>query len=126
MISSRTSGEQKFVKRESQSLEKFVPCDNLAECLGNFNLLYPLRLNFNPITAYDRIKSHYQGNKGWKNREIQRFESLQNKMERVNAKEDVKNEIFLSEKKLLKARIVRRTKKMFSIRSKLRKYVRLA
>ena len=107
-----------FVKRESSSLEQFVPCTSLADCLGNFNLLFPIRLNFNPITAYDRLKSHYQGKKGWSNKEIQNFERLDNKIERINAKENVKKRIHLAESKMWRARIQRRKKERLAFRSK--------
>ena len=107
-----------FVKRESSSLEQFVPCTSLADCLGNFNLLFPIRLNFNPITAYDRLKSHYQGKKGWSDKEIQKFESLKNKIERINAKENVKKRIHLAESKMWRARIQRRKKERLAFRSK--------
>jgi hypothetical protein len=107
-----------LVKRESWNLEKYVPCTSLAECLGNFNLIFPIRLNFNPITAYDRLKSHYQGNKGWSNKEIQKFESLKNKIKRINAKINVKNRIHLAEMKMWRTRILRRREEWLAFRSK--------
>ena len=57
------------IKRQSWNFGQFLPCTNslgkspttnLVDCLGNFNLLWPIRWNFNPITAYDRLKSHYK------------------------------------------------------------------
>ena len=59
------------VKRQSWNFGQFLPSctnslgkksltNNLVDCLGNFNLLWPIRWNFNPITAYDRLKSHYK------------------------------------------------------------------
>ena len=113
-----SAGNRNFVKRESSSLEQFVPCTSLADCLGNFNLLFPIRLNFNPIIAYDRLKSHYQGKKGWSDKEIQKFESLKNKIERINAKESVKKRIHLAEMKMKRARILRKKKEWLAFRSK--------
>lgn len=112
------SSAENLLKRESPSLEQFVPCASLAECLGNFNLLFPIRLNFNPITAYDRLKSHYQGNKGWSNKEIQKFEKLKSKIERINAKENVKKRIHLAEMKMWRARILRKKEEWLAFRSK--------
>ena len=112
------AGNQNLVKRESWRLEKFVPCTNLAQCLGNFNSLFPIRLNFNPITAYDRLKYHYQGKNGWSNKEIQNFEKLKNKIERINEKENVKKRIHLAEKKMWRARILRKKKEWLAFQSK--------
>ena len=112
------SSAENLVKRESPNLKQFVPCASLAECLGNFNLLFPIRLNFNPITAYDRLKSHYQGKKGWSDTEIQNFEKLKNKIERINVKENVKQRIHLAETKMLRARILRKKKEWLTFRSK--------
>ena len=112
------SSAENLVKRDSPSLQQFVPCASLAECLVNFNLLFPIRLNFNPITAYDRLKSHYQGKKGWSNKEIQNFEKLKNKTGRINAKENVKKRIHLAKKKLWRARILRKKEEWLSFRSK--------
>ena len=112
------AGNGNLVKREFWRLEKFVPCTNLAECLGNFNLLFPIRLNFNPITAYDRLKSHYQGKNGWSNKEIQNFEKLKNKIERINTKENVKKRIHLAEKKMWRARTLRKKKEWLAFQSK--------
>ena len=111
------SSAENLVKRESPNLKQFVPCASLAECLGNFNLLFPIRLNFNPITAYDRLKSHYKGKKGWSDKEIQNFEKLKNKIERINAKENVKKRIHLAEKKMWRARILRKKKEWLAFHS---------
>ena len=113
-----SAGNLNFVKRESLSLEQFVPCSSLADCLGNFNLLFPIRLNFNPITAYGRLKSHYQGKKGWSDKEIHKFESVKNKIERINAKENVKKRIHLAEMKIRRAIILRKKKEWLAFRSK--------
>ena len=112
------SSAENLVKRESPNLKQFVPCTSLADCLGNFNLLFPIRLNFNPITAYDRLKSHYQGKKGWSDKEIQNFEKLKNKIERINVKENVKKRIHLAEKKMWRARILRKKKEWLAFQSK--------
>ena len=98
--------------RKIEKLERYLPCSNLAECLGNFNLLFPIRLNFNPITAYDRIKSHYSGNSGWSRKETQNFERLQNKIRRIRAKQHVRNRMHLEEKKLWRSRILQRKKEL--------------
>ena len=118
ILTCQESAGNRNVKRESWNLQEFVPCSNLAECLGNFNLIFPIRLNFNSITAYDRLKSHYQGKKGWSNKEIQRFDSLRNKMKRINGKENVKKRKHLAEMKMWRARIIRRKKEWLAFRSK--------
>ena len=55
------------VKRQSWNFGKFLPCTNslgknpttnLVDCLGNFNLLWPIRWNFNPITGKSLSEVH--------------------------------------------------------------------
>ena len=62
------------------------------------------RLNFNPITAYDRL-NYYQGKNGWSNKEIQKFEKLKSKIKRRN----------LAEKKMWRAMILRKKKDILSM-----------
>ena len=119
------------VKRQSWNFGQFLPCTNslgqkslttnLVDCLGNFNLLWPIRWNFNPITAYDRLKSHYKGKGGWSEKEIQNFESLKNKMERIRAKENVKKRKHLGEQKLWRTRVLRKQKEWQDFQSKVNK-----
>ena len=106
--SSQLFEEQNLVKRGARAWEQFVPCTNVIGCLANFNKAVPVRLNFNPITAYDRFRSHFEGNNGWTNIEVQNFEELRNKIKRILAKQRIRNRIYREEKKLWKARIQRK------------------
>ena len=36
-------------------------CESLFKCLGSVHKLAPFRWNINPITIYDRLKSHHEG-----------------------------------------------------------------
>ena len=78
-----------------------------------------MRFNFNPITAYDRLKSHSEGNWGWTDVEVQGFEQLRNKIKRIRAKQRVKNRIHREEKKLWKSRIQQRKQEFQAFSTKL-------
>ena len=68
-------------------------CETFIDCLITGNKLFPYRLNFNPITAYDRIKSHWQGRKGWTKAEMEKFEAQRHEILRIRAREDAKNRV---------------------------------
>ena len=57
-------------------------CRTVIQCLSAGNVIFPYRLNLNPITAYDRITSHLQGRNGWSKSETRNFQRQKNRMER--------------------------------------------
>lgn len=40
-------------------------CETVMSCIISFNKIFAYRINFNPVTAYDRLRSHYEGWNGW-------------------------------------------------------------
>ena len=95
--------------------KRFVPffffgedgCRNVVDCLGSGNQLFPYRLNFNPITAWDRLKSHYDGNNGWSNQEIRNFRKWRQTIRKLQLKREMKDQIHRQKMRLLRSRIQR-------------------
>ncbi len=69
LIVSLVGEGQAVAKAKSRPLRKRSPfffgdkgCTTVVRCLGAVNALIPYRLNFDVITAADRVKSHFKGN----------------------------------------------------------------
>ena len=64
---------------------------------------------------------NFKGKGGWSEKEIQNFESLKNKMERIRAKGNVKKRKHIGEQKLWRARVLRKQKEWQDFQSKVNK-----
>ena len=82
-------------------------CESLFKCLGSVHRLAPFRWNINPITIYDRLKSHYKGNNGWTPEELRNFEKNNNAVERLKIEKEFKKQIHSAKLKLYQDRIRR-------------------
>ena len=69
--------------------------------------LAPFRWNINPITIYDRLKSHYKGNNGWTPEELRNFEKNNNAVDRLKVEKEFKKQIHSAKIKLYQSRIRR-------------------
>ena len=68
-------------------------CETVIRCLGAGNVIFPYRLNFNPITAYDRITSHIQGRNGWSRGEVRHFDRQQNAILRLKKRQELRRQL---------------------------------
>ena len=82
-------------------------CESLFKCLGSVHRLAPFRWNINPITIYDRLKSHYKGNNGWTPEELRNFEKNNNAVDRLKVEKEFKKQIHSAKIKLYQSRIRR-------------------
>ena len=82
-------------------------CESLFKCLGSVHRLAPFRWNINPITIYDRLKSHHNGNDGWTPSELRNFEKNTKAVERLKMEKESKKRIHSAKVKLYQDRIRR-------------------
>ena len=79
--------------RQKRFLSGQSGCETLTKCPGAVNVIIPYRLNFNPITAYDRITSHVQGRYGWSRDEMRNFERQRNSIIRMKRRKGIRREL---------------------------------
>ena len=79
-------------------------CPTLVECLSAGNIIFPYRLNFNPITAYDRIRSHMNGQNGWTRSEVRTFDRQRNNVFRLKKRQELRRKLHRKKIKLLQNR----------------------
>ena len=82
-------------------------CESLFKCLASAHKLAPFRWNLNPITIYDRLKSHHEGNNGWTPEELRNFKKNDNAVERLEKENKSKKRIHSAKVKLYQDRIRR-------------------
>ena len=91
-------------KMDSWRSEQFVPY--IRKCLTTWNLLFPIRLShqislqFKESGLWSPGFNHYL----LSNKEIKNFEILMNKIESINAKQIIRNWVYLVETKMWRAR----------------------
>ena len=91
-------------KRQKRFLWGQNGCQTLIQCLAAGNTIFPYRLNFNPITAYDRIESHLQGRNGWSRRETRNFQRQRNRIDRQRQRQEQRRKLHRQRLKLLRKR----------------------
>merc|ERR1712004_25072 len=95
-------------KSHSKRQKRFIfgqnGCQTLIQCLAAGNSLFPYRLNFNPITAYDRIESHLQGRNGWSRSETRNFQRQRNRIDRQRQRQEQRRKLHRQRLQLLRKR----------------------
>ena len=95
-------------KSHSKRQKRFIfgqnGCQTLIQCLAAGNSLFPYRLNFNPITAYDRIESHLQGRNGWSRSETRNFQMQRNRIDRQRQRQEQRRKLHRQRLQLLRKR----------------------
>ena len=91
-------------KRQKRFLFGQNGCQTLIQCLAAGNSLFPYRLNFNPITAYDRIESHLQGRNGWSRSETRNFQRQRNRIHRQRQRQEQRRKLHRQRLQLLRKR----------------------
>ena len=91
-------------KRQKRFLFGQNGCQTLIQCLAAGNSLFPYRLNFNPITAYDRIESHLQGRNGWSRSETRNFQRQRNRIDRQRQRQEQRRKLHRQRLQLLRKR----------------------
>ena len=87
-------------------------CETLIKCLAAGNVIFPYRLNFNPITAYDRITSHIHGRNGWRRGQIRNFEKQRNKISRLKRRQEMRRVLHRQKVQFWRKRHQQMTEKM--------------
>ena len=97
-------------KMDSWRSEQFVPY--IKECLGKLNLLFPIRSSYQ-ITLSKNQACRPQGLTNiLSNNEIQNLEIFTRKIERIDAKQIIRNWVYLVETKMWRARLEQRKKEI--------------
>ena len=95
---------------DSWRSEQFVPY--IKECLGKLNLLFPIRSSYQ-ITLSKNQACRPQGLTNiLSNNEIQNLEIFTRKIERIDAKQIIRNWVYLVETKMWRARLEQRKKEI--------------
>ena len=97
-------------KMDSWRSDQFVPY--IKECLGKLNLLFPIRSSYQ-ITLSKNQACRPQGLTNiLSNNEIQNLEIFTRKIERIDAKQIIRNWVYLVETKMWRARLEQRKKEI--------------
>ena len=90
--------------------EQFVPY--IKECLGKLNLLFPIRSSYQiPLSKIQACRPQGLTNI-LSNNEIQNLEIFTRKIERIDAKQIIRNWVYLVETKMWRARLEQRKKEI--------------
>lgn len=99
------------LNQASERTKRFIVgkdgCETVIDCMISANRLFPYRLNFNPVTAYNRLKSHWIGKKGWTDGEWRKIQKNRNEAKRLRAQNQMRNLERRHKQRLLKSRIQR-------------------
>lgn len=99
------------LSRASKRTKRFLigkdGCQTVIDCMISANRLFPYRLNFNPVTAYYRLKSHWKGKKGWTDSEWRKIQENRNAAKRIRAENHMKNLQRQHKQRLLRSRVQR-------------------